>query len=121
MFFLYDRRDSKVQFSIPYTELYDCRIRSYIIVYGRIRSQYASLFGFALKVSGHITKSILWNSDIFFEDERVSVSYNARISGSLSLLLYQTESKVKRTWMEGVSGKEYSAGFCNSEGYQVAV
>jgi hypothetical protein len=23
--------------------------------------------------------------------------------------------KVKSTWMEGVSGKEYGAGFCNSE------
>jgi hypothetical protein len=67
-------------------------------------------------VSEHITKSILWNSDIFFEEKIVSVSYNARISGSLSLLLYQTGSKVKSTWMEGVSGKEYGAGFCNSEG-----
>ncbi len=55
----------------------------------------------------------------FFEERIVNVSYNARISGSLSLLLYQTGSKVKSTWMEGVSGKVDGAGFCNSEGYQV--
>jgi hypothetical protein len=80
--------------------------------------QYASLFGFALKASEHITKSILWNSDIFFEEKIVSVSYNARISGSLSVLLYQTGPKVKTTWMEGLglAGKEYGAGSCNSEG-----
>ncbi len=30
------RSDSKLKFSTPYTELYDCRIRSYIIVCGRI-------------------------------------------------------------------------------------
>jgi hypothetical protein len=30
------RSDSKVKFSTPYTEIYDCRIRSYIIVYSRI-------------------------------------------------------------------------------------
>ncbi len=40
---------------LPYTVVYDC-----------IRLQYASLFVFALKVSEHITKSILWNSDNFF-------------------------------------------------------
>jgi len=68
-----------------------------------------------MKVSEHITKSILWNSDSFSEAKIVSVNYNARISGSLSLLLYQTGSKVKSIWMEGVSGKEYGAGFCNSE------
>jgi hypothetical protein len=28
------RSDSKVEFSNPYTELYDCRIRSYMVVYG---------------------------------------------------------------------------------------
>ncbi len=28
--------DSKVKFSTPYTEIYDFRIRSYIIVYSRI-------------------------------------------------------------------------------------
>ncbi len=66
-------------------------------------------------MSEHITKSILWNSDIFFKEKIVSVSYNARIFGTLSLLLYQTGSKVRSTWMEGVSGKEYGAGFCNSE------
>jgi hypothetical protein len=66
-------------------------------------------------VSEHITKSILWNSDIFFEAKIVSVSYNARISGSLFLLLYQTGSKFKSTWMERVSGKVYGAGFYNSE------
>jgi hypothetical protein len=32
------RSDSKVKLSTPYTELYDCRIRSYIIVYSRIWS-----------------------------------------------------------------------------------
>ncbi len=32
------RSDSKVKFSTPYTEIYDCRIRSYIIVYSRIWS-----------------------------------------------------------------------------------
>jgi hypothetical protein len=71
-----------------------------------------------MKVTEHVTKSILWNSDIFFGAKIVSVSYNARISGSLSLslLLYQTGSKVKSTWMDGVAGKEYGAGFCNSEG-----
>jgi len=29
--------------------------------------------------------------------------------------LYTLTLKVKSTWMEGVSGKEYGAGFCNSE------
>ncbi len=67
-------------------------------------------------MSEHITENILWNSDIFFEEKIVSVSYNARISGSLSLLLYKIGSNVKSRWMEGVSGKEYGAGFCNSEG-----
>ncbi len=66
-------------------------------------------------MSEHITKSILWNSDTFSEAKIVSVNYSARISGSLSLLLYQTGSKFKIIWMEGVSGKEYGAGFCNSE------
>jgi hypothetical protein len=66
-------------------------------------------------VSDHIAISILWNSHIYFEEKTVSVSYNARISGSLSLLLYQTGSKVKSTWMEGVTGKDYGAGFFNSE------
>jgi hypothetical protein len=92
------------------------RILSFAAVYGRIRLQYASLYGFALKVSEHITISILWNSRIYFEKKTVSVSYNARISGSLSLLLYQPGWKIKSTWMEGVSGKEYVAGFRNSEG-----
>ncbi len=46
----------------------------------------------------------------------MSVSYNATTSGSLSLSLYQRGSKVESTWMEGVAGKEYGAGFCNSEG-----
>jgi hypothetical protein len=67
-------------------------------------------------VSEHITKSILWNSDIFFEEKIVSVSGNARISGSLSLFLYQTGSKAKSALMEGVSAKEYGASSCNSEG-----
>ncbi len=66
-------------------------------------------------MSEHITKSILWNSNIFFKAKIVSVRYNGRISGSLYLSLYETGSKVKSTWMEGVSGKEYGAGFCNSE------
>jgi hypothetical protein len=66
-------------------------------------------------VSEHITKSILWNSDIFSEAKIVSLNYNARISGSLSLLICQTGSKVKSIWMEGLSGKEYGAGFFNSE------
>jgi hypothetical protein len=58
---------------------------------------------------------------MFFEEKIVSVSYNARISGSLPLLLYQTGSNVKSKWMEGVFGREYGAGFCNSEGVSSTV
>ncbi len=46
--------DLKVTVCTPYTELYDCRIRSFIIVCGRIRLQYASLFRFTLEVSEYI-------------------------------------------------------------------
>jgi hypothetical protein len=84
-------------------------------MHGRIRLQYTSLFRFALKVSEHVTKSILWNSDIFFEEKILSVSYNARICGSLSLLLYQTGSKVKSTWMEGCLARSM-VPVSNSEG-----
>jgi hypothetical protein len=46
--------DLEVTVCTPYTELYDCRKRSYIIVYGRIRLQYASLFRFTLEASEYI-------------------------------------------------------------------
>ncbi len=35
--------NSKVKFSTPYAELYDCRIRSYVIMYGRIWSFMATI------------------------------------------------------------------------------
>ncbi len=42
----------------PFMDLYDCRIRSRIIVCRRVRLQYTSVFRFALKVSEYITVSI---------------------------------------------------------------
>ncbi len=60
------RSDFKVTVCTPYTELYDCRIRSYIIVCGRIRLQYASLFRFTLEVSEYINSKYFWFFSLTF-------------------------------------------------------
>jgi hypothetical protein len=72
-------------------------------------------------VSEHTTRTILWNSDIFSEAKIVSVNYNARISDSLSLLLYQTGSKVKVYGWRGCLARSMVPVSVIARGYQVAV
>jgi hypothetical protein len=72
-------------------------------------------------VSEHITRSILWNSNIFSEVKIVSVNYNARIFSSISLLLYQTGSKVKVYGWRGCLAKSMVPVSVIARGYLVAV
>jgi hypothetical protein len=57
------RSNLKVKFSTPYTELYDCRIRSYITVCGRIWSYTVTI---CVRFQIHTESEWVHNSKSFF-------------------------------------------------------